>query len=72
MAPSTRSSVKFQQTASGEWRVIEGGESRKLITEEMNDFAARHSSLKPELEGAMQEAKENEKWLEKLGACWNR
>jgi paraquat-inducible protein B len=68
MAPSTRSSIKFQQTASGERRVIEGGESRKLTTEEMNDFATRHSSLKPELEGVRQEAKEKEKRLKKLGA----
>jgi hypothetical protein len=34
----------------------------------MNDFAARHSSLKQELEGVMQKAKENEKMLEKPGA----
>jgi hypothetical protein len=34
----------------------------------MKDFAARHSSLKQELEGVMQEAKEKEKILEKLGA----
>jgi hypothetical protein len=56
--------MKFQQTASGEWRIIEGGESRRLTTEEMNEFAARHSRLKEELEGAMQEAKEKEKMLE--------
>jgi uncharacterized protein (DUF3084 family) len=67
MEPSTRSRIKFHQTASGEWRVIENGESSKLTTEEMNDFAARHSSLKQELEKVMQEAKAKEKLLEKLG-----
>jgi hypothetical protein len=38
--------MKIQQTAVGEWRVIEGVESRKLNTEEMNVFAAQNSSLK--------------------------
>jgi predicted RNase H-like nuclease (RuvC/YqgF family) len=67
VAPNTRSSIKFQQTASGEWRVIEGSESRKVTTEEMKAFAAWQSSLKQELERVMQEAKEKEKLLEKLG-----
>jgi hypothetical protein len=60
MTPSTRSSVKIQQTATGEWRVIEGAESRRLTTEEMNDFVVQNSSLKQELERAMMEAKEKE------------
>jgi hypothetical protein len=58
MTPSTRSSVKIQQMAAGEWRVIEGGESRRLTTEEMNDFVVQNSSLKQELDRAMMEAKE--------------
>jgi hypothetical protein len=50
MTPSTRSSVKIQQTAAGERRVIEGGESRRLPTEEMNDFVVQNSSMKQELD----------------------
>jgi hypothetical protein len=70
--PSTRSSIKIQQTASGDWRVIEGGENRKLTAEEMNDFAARHSSLKQEQERVMQEAKEKEICWRNLEQSWNR
>jgi Retrotransposon gag protein len=68
MTPSTRSSVKIQQTAAGEWRVIEGGESRRLTTEEMNDLVVQNSSLKQELDREMMEAKEKESMLEELGA----
>jgi hypothetical protein len=68
MTPCTRSSVKIQQTAAGEWRVIEGGESRRLNTQEMNDFVVQNSSLKQELDRAMMEAKEKESMLEELGA----
>jgi hypothetical protein len=40
MAPSTRSSsLKFEQTTDGGWRVIEGGTARRLTTEELNEFA---------------------------------
>jgi hypothetical protein len=68
MTPSTRSSVKIQQTAAGELRIIEGGESRRLTTEEMNDFVVQNSSLKRELDRAMMEAKEKESMPEELGA----
>jgi hypothetical protein len=68
MTPSTRSSVKTQQKAAGEWRVIEGGESRRLTTEVMNDFVVQNSILKQELDRAMMEAKEKESMLEELGA----
>jgi hypothetical protein len=68
MTPSTRSGVKIQQTAAGEWRVIKGGERRRLTTEEMNDFVVQNSSLKQELDRAMMEAKEKESMLENLGA----
>jgi hypothetical protein len=52
----------------GEWRVIEGGESRRVTTEEMNDFVVQNSSLKQELDRAMMEAKENECMPEELDA----
>jgi hypothetical protein len=68
MTPSTRSSVKIQQTAAGEWRVIEGRESRRLTAEEMNDFVVQNSSMKQELDRAMMQAKEKESMLEELGA----
>jgi hypothetical protein len=68
MNPSTRSSVKIQQTAAEEWRLIDGGESRRLTTEEMNDFVVQNSSLKKELDKAMMEDKEKESMLEELGA----
>jgi hypothetical protein len=68
MTPSTRTSVKIQQTAVGEWHVIEGGESRRLTTEEMNDFVVQNSSLEQEQDRAMMEAKEMESMLEELGA----
>jgi hypothetical protein len=68
MTPSTKGSKKIQQTAAGEWRVIEGGESRRLTTEEMNDFVVQNSSLKQELDWAMMETKEKESMLEELGA----
>jgi hypothetical protein len=68
MTPSTRSSVKIQQTAAREWRVIKGGESRRLTREEMNDFVVQNSSLKQELDRAMMESKEKESMLEELGA----
>jgi hypothetical protein len=68
MTPSTRISVKIQQTAVGEWRVIEGGESRRMTTEEMNDFVVQNSSLKQELGRAMMEAKEKESMRVELGA----
>jgi hypothetical protein len=58
--------MKIQQTAAGEWRVIEGEESRRLTTEEMNDFVVQNSSLKQELDRAMMEAKEKESMLEEL------
>jgi hypothetical protein len=38
--------MKIQQTAAGEWCVIEGEESRRLTTEEMNDFVVQNSNLK--------------------------
>jgi SMC interacting uncharacterized protein involved in chromosome segregation len=60
--------MKIQQTAAGEWRVIEGEESRRLTTEEMNDFVVQNSSLKQKLDRAMMEAKEKESMLEELGA----
>jgi hypothetical protein len=60
--------MKIQQTAAGEWRVIEVGDSRRLTTEEMNEFVVQNSSLKQELDWAMMEAKEKECMLEKLGA----
>jgi hypothetical protein len=72
MAPGTRSGIKFQQTASGEWRGIEGGENKRLTTEEMNEFAARQNFLKEEPEGAMRESKEKEKCWSNLGQSWNR
>jgi hypothetical protein len=59
--------MKIQQTAVGERRFIEG-ESRRLTTEEMNDFVVQKSSLKQELDRAMMEAKENECMVEELGA----
>jgi hypothetical protein len=67
MTPSTRSSVKIQQTVAGEWRDIEGGESRRLTTEVMNDFVVQNSSLKQKLDRAMMEAKEKKSMLEELG-----
>jgi hypothetical protein len=47
---------------------MEGGESRRLTTEEMNDFVVQNSSLKQELNRAMMKAKEKESMLEELGA----
>jgi hypothetical protein len=39
MAPSTRSSsIRFEQTPDGRWRVVENGTSRRLTTEELNDL----------------------------------
>jgi hypothetical protein len=49
-------------------RVIEGGERRRLTTEEMIDLVAEKSSLKQELDRAMTEAKEKESMLEELCA----
>jgi hypothetical protein len=60
--------MKIQQTAAGEWRVIEGEESRRLTTKEMNDFVVQNSSLKQELDRAMMKANEKEYMLKELGA----
>jgi hypothetical protein len=60
--------MKIQQTAAGEWRVIEEGESRRQTTEKMNDFVVQNSSLKQELDRAMMEAKEKDSMLEEVGA----
>jgi hypothetical protein len=49
MTPRTRSSMKILKTAAEEWRFIEGGESKRLTTEEMNDFVVQNSSLKQEI-----------------------
>jgi hypothetical protein len=68
MTPSTRSSKKIQQTAAGEWHVIEKGESKRPTTENMNDFVVQNSSLKQELDRALMEAKGKECMLEELGA----
>jgi Retrotransposon gag protein len=61
MAPNTRSSsIRFEQTPDGNWRVIENGTSRRLTTEELNDMftEARHEKEalvkeKEELEAEM-------------------
>jgi hypothetical protein len=60
--------MKIQQTDTREWRVIGGGERRRLTMAEMNDFVVQNSSLKQELDRAMMEAKEKESMLEELGA----
>jgi hypothetical protein len=60
--------MKIQQTVAGEWRVIKGGESRSLTTEEMNDFVVQNSILKQERDREMMKAKEKECMLEELGA----
>jgi predicted nuclease with TOPRIM domain len=82
MAPSTRSSsIRFEQTPDGNWRVVENGTSRRLTTEELNDMftEARHEKEalvkeKEELEAEMarkgeqyqQELQEKECTLERL------
>jgi predicted RNase H-like nuclease (RuvC/YqgF family) len=43
-------------------------ESRRLTTEEMNNFVVQNSSLKQELHRAMMEANEKESMMEELGA----
>jgi hypothetical protein len=55
--------MKIEQTAAGEWRVIEGGDSKRLTTEEMNDFVVQNSILIQELDRAMMEAK-------RRSLCW--
>jgi predicted nuclease with TOPRIM domain len=82
MAPSNRpSSIKFEQTPDGSWRVIENGTSRRLTIEELNDMftEARHEKealvkeredLKAEMtrkgEPYRQEMREKESALERL------
>jgi hypothetical protein len=62
MAPSTRSSsLKFEQATDGGWRIIEGGNTRRLTTEELNEYAkmfatTRHENETLEMERAELEA----------------
>jgi hypothetical protein len=62
MAPSTRSSsLNFEQATDGGWRIIEGGNTRRLKTEELNEYAqmfatTRHENEILEMEKAELEA----------------
>jgi Retrotransposon gag protein len=50
---AARGNRRFQATATGEWRVIDGtgseATSRKLTTEELNEFAAEHEDMEAEV-----------------------
>jgi hypothetical protein len=49
MPPTTRSSLRFEPTADGGWRVLEGGIARKLTSEYLNEFARQWSDSGQEL-----------------------
>jgi hypothetical protein len=50
---AARGNRRFQATATGEWRVLDGtgseATSRKLTTEEPNEFAAEHADMESEI-----------------------
>jgi hypothetical protein len=51
MAPSTRSSsLKFEQAIEGGWRIIEGGNTRRLTIEELNEYAQMFATTRHENE----------------------
>jgi hypothetical protein len=50
---AARGNRRFQATTTREWRVIDGtgsvAQSRKLTTEELNEFAAEHADMEAEI-----------------------
>jgi septation ring formation regulator EzrA len=52
MPPTTRSSLRFEPTPDGGWRILEGSSARKMTSEELNEFARQLNEASRELEEA--------------------